>query len=103
AVILRNVVPTDNHWVGFDLAGEKFRDITGGRIVVEAGGETYTRFVKSGGSYASVNDRRYVIGIGKATKIDTVTVHWAYGKPQEWKDLAADRYWKLAEGQMEAK
>jgi enediyne biosynthesis protein E4 len=103
AAILRNVVPTDNHWVGFELSGEKFRDITGGRIVVEAGGETHTRFVKAGGSYASVNDRRYVVGIGKATKIDKVTVHWAYGKPQEWKDLAADRYWKLTEGQNEAK
>jgi len=101
--VLRNVVPTDNHWVGFELTGEKFRDVVGGKIVVQAGGETYTRFIKSGGSYASANDPRYVVGIAKATKIDSVTVHWPNGKAQEWKGLAADRYWKLTEGEAEAK
>jgi enediyne biosynthesis protein E4 len=101
--VLRNVVPTENHWVGFELNGEKFRDIVGGKIVVKAGGETYTRFFKSGGSYASANDPRYVVGIAKATKIDSVTVHWPNGKAQEWKDLATDRYWKLTEGAAEAK
>jgi len=101
--VLRNVVPTDNHWIGFELTGEKFRDVIGGRIVVKAGGETYTRFIKSGGSYASANDPRYVVGIAKATKIDSVTVLWPNGKEQDWKDLAADRYWTLLEGQTQAK
>jgi enediyne biosynthesis protein E4 len=101
--VLRNVVPTENHWIGFELTGEKFRDIAGGKIVVQAGGETYTRFIKSGGSYASANDPRYVVGIAKATKIDSVTVHWPNGQVQEWKDLAADRYWTLLEGQPQAK
>jgi hypothetical protein len=101
--IVQNVVPTDNHWVGFELTGKKFRDIVGGRIVVKAGRETYTRFVKSGGSYASANDPRYVVGIAKASKIDSVTVHWPNGEAQEWKDLGADRYWKLTEGEAAAK
>jgi hypothetical protein len=97
--ILRNVVPTDNHWVGFELVGEKFRDVVGGKIVVKAGGETYTRFVKAGASYGSANDPRHVVGIAKATRAQTVTVHWPNGKAQEWADLAADRYWKLTEGE----
>jgi len=40
-----------------------------------------------------------VIGIAQGTRIDSVTVHWPNGKAQEWKDLAADRYWKLTEGE----
>jgi enediyne biosynthesis protein E4 len=102
-VVLRNIVPTDNHWLGIEAAGEKFRDVVGGKIVVKAGGETYTRYVKSGGSYASANDPRYVIGIAGANKVDSVTVHWPNGKVQEWGDLAIDRYWKLTEGQQAAK
>jgi enediyne biosynthesis protein E4 len=98
-VVLRNVVPTNNHWIGFELAGEKFRDVIGGKIVVKAGSETYTRFVKSGGNYLSANDPRYVVGLAGATKIDSVTVHWPNGKTQEWKDLAVDKYWKLTEGE----
>jgi enediyne biosynthesis protein E4 len=97
--VLRNAVPTDNHWIGFELAGEKFRDVVGGKIVVTVGAETYTRFVKSGGSYCSANDPRYVVGLAKGTKADSVTVHWPHGKVQEWRDLAADRYWKLTEGE----
>ncbi|HKB06266.1 MAG TPA: CRTAC1 family protein [Gemmataceae bacterium] len=97
--VLRNVLPTDNHWVGFELVGEKQRDVVGGKIVVKVGDQTYTRVVKSGGSYASANDPRYVVGIARGTKVDSVTVHWPNGKAQEWKDLAADRYWKLTEGE----
>jgi hypothetical protein len=101
--VLQNVVPTDRNWIGFELTGEKFRDVVGARIVVKCGGEMYTRFVKAGSSYASSNDPRHVVGIAGAGKIDSVTVHWPNGKVQEWKDLTADRYWKLAEGEAAAK
>jgi hypothetical protein len=101
--VLRNTVPTGHHWVGFELSGEKFRDLAGGKVVVKAGGETLTRFVKTGASYASANDPRHLFGIGTATKVDSVTVHWPNGNVQEWKGLAADRYWKLAEGEAVAR
>jgi hypothetical protein len=101
--VLQNNVPTDHHWIGFALEGKKHRDLVGGKIVVKAGAETYTRFIKSGGSYASANDPRYVVGIAGAARVDSVTVHWPNGQVQEWKDLSADRYWKLKEGEPAAK
>ena len=102
--VLKNTVPTQFNWVGFGLMGEKFRDITGGKLVVEAGGETFTRFLKAGGTYAGSNDPRVNVGIAAATTIDKVTVYWPNGgKAQEWKNLAANRYWKLTEGDATAK
>ena len=78
--------------------------ITGGKLVVEAGGETFTRFLKAGGTYAGSNDPRVNVGIAAATTIDKVTVYWPNGgKAQEWKNLAANRYWKLTEGDATAK
>ncbi len=101
--VLKNTVPTNNHWVGLDCRGKGHRDVTGGRIVIEAGGETFTRFLKSGGNYASANDPRVVCGIAAAKKIDKITVTWPWGQSQEWKDLAADKYWTLTEGEAGAK
>lgn len=102
-VILKNTVPTKNNWVGIAVVGEKFRDVVGGRIVIECGAEKYTRFIKAGGSYASTIDPRYTVGIGQATTIDRITIVWPNGATQEWKNLAGNRYWKLTEGSPEAK
>ncbi len=101
AVVLRNVAGgPGRHWVGLELAGKKHRDLVGSRIVVEAGGCKRTRFVLGGGSYLSASDPRHVFGLADADRIDRVTVEWSWGERQSWdgKDLAVDRYWRLAEG-----
>jgi enediyne biosynthesis protein E4 len=100
--VLKNTAPTDNHWVGLELVGEKFRDVVGGKVVVVAGGETHTHFIKSGGSFASSNDPRIVIGLGQAKSVEKITVVWPYGKSQEWTGLDHNRYWKLTENAAKA-
>ena len=42
---------------------------------------------------------------GDAERVDRVTVEWSWGASQSWdgKDFAVDRYWRLAEGEKEAK
>jgi hypothetical protein len=97
--LLRNVTRNDNHWLGVELGGKKHRDITGARLVLEAGGRKQYRFAQAGGSYMSASDRRHVFGLGTARRIDRLTVTWPSGQSQEWKDLAIDRYWKIVEGQ----
>ena len=97
---------TDKHWVGFDLKGAGFGDITGAKVSVESGGKTRTRFVKAGGSYLSAGDRRPVVGLGTTEKIDRVTVTWpageAGGKSEEFKGIVADGYWKIERGKATA-
>jgi RNA polymerase sigma factor (sigma-70 family) len=102
-VLLRNVAGEKgvrNHWLGIELAGKKYRDVTGAKVVVEVGKRQLTRFAKGGGSYLSSGDRRLLFGLGKARRIDAVTVVWPSGKRQQWKGkkLATDRYWRLVEG-----
>lgn len=96
--ILRNIAETKgNHWLGIDLAGANHADVVGARILVETGNRTQYRFAVGGGSYASAQDTRHVIGLGDATVVDRVQVTWPNGQEQEWTDLEVDRYHQLSQ------
>ena len=101
--VIRNVTPAGNHWVGLTLKGANNADVVGARVRLTAGGRTQTRFAKGGGSYASTPDRRLVFGLGKADKIDIVTVEWPDGKKQEFKDVPTDKYLVLTRDEKEPK
>ena len=97
--VLKNVFPDGNHWLGVELAGANHADVVGARVMLEAGGRTQTRFAKSGCSYASSPDRRFVFGLGSVDKPTKLTVVWPDGKKQEWADVAIDRYHVATQGQ----
>ena len=98
AGVLHGIGGKDHHWIGVQLVGKGHACIVGSRVVVEANDMTQTRFSKGGGSYMSSNDRRHHFGLGKATKIDRLTVHWADGTQKEFTDLAVDKYHRLEQG-----
>ena len=81
-VLLRNVDPNHNHWIELKLtgSGKSPRDATGTVVYVTAGGMKQRGDVLSGGSYLSNNDTRLHFGLGPATKIDEVEIHWPDGK-----------------------
>jgi len=98
-VILRNFYNSGNHWLGIDLNGSDHRDIIGSRVIVESAQGKQTRYVHSGGSYASSSDPRLVFGLGKDETVDKVTVVWSHnGKEQQVQGLAVDHYWRITEG-----
>jgi hypothetical protein len=101
--ILRNISPSDRHWIGLELRRPKNADCVGARVVVEASGRKQTRFAKGGGSYASAPDRRAIFGLGADEKIDKVTVIWPDGKEESWTGLKPDRYYRLVQSEKEAK
>jgi hypothetical protein len=102
-VLLRGTAPADRHWLGVELAGKDHASVVGARVILESGGLTQTRFSRGGGSYASSNDPRHLFGLGAADKAGKLTVVWPSGKEQTWEGLAVDRYWKLTEGEKEAR
>jgi hypothetical protein len=59
---------------------------------------TQTDQVRSGGSYLSQNDFRVHFGLGEATKIDSVEIHWPSGATDELRNLAADQFYAVLEG-----
>jgi hypothetical protein len=98
-MLLRNRGIPGRHWVGFELDGTKSNRLAlNARIAVVAGGMTQTDEVHSGGSYLSQNDLRIHFGLGSATKIDKVRIHWPSGLTEELTDLAVDRDYNVLEG-----
>jgi hypothetical protein len=102
--LLKNEVDTGgNHWLGIELIGRKFADVVGAKIALETTDGTQYRFATGGGSYASSSDRRHVFGLARANSVGKVTVTWPNGEVQKWEGLGIDRYWRLTQGEEEAK
>src|SRR5262249_46848107 len=99
-VVLQNEADCGNHWIGIELAGKNHHDVVGTKVIAEVGSRRLTRFVKGGGSYCSSPDPRLLFGLGKAEKIDRLTVVWPSRQEQHFSGdkLTADRYWLLSEG-----
>ncbi len=74
------------------------RDATGARVTVEAGGRSLVRVVAGGTSYLSASDRRVLVGLGTADKVDRLTVRWPDGKTQSWSRLRAGQSLVIVEG-----
>jgi enediyne biosynthesis protein E4 len=100
-VLLRNVDPNHNHWIEFKLtagAPGARRDATGTVVYLTAGGMKQREDVISGGSYLSSNDPRPHFGLGQATKIDDIEIHWPSGKVEHVTVPGIDRIVTIAEG-----
>ena len=98
-MILKNHGLAGRHWISLELAGVKSNRLAiGARIKIVAGGVTQTEEIHSGGSYLSQNDLRVHLGLGSATKVDTVEIRWPSGGAETIKNLAADNFYSVLEG-----
>jgi hypothetical protein len=107
ASLLHGETRTPHHWIRLQLEGTRYlnpagsnRDAIGARVTLRAGGRTLVRHVKGGGSYLSSHDRRLLIGLGAADRVDKVEIRWPYSEAsvQRFGPLAADRSYKLVQG-----
>jgi hypothetical protein len=98
--LLRNVMNNGNHWVGLKLVGgaKSPRDAVGATVYVKANGFTQRGDVVSGGSYASTSDPRLHFGLGTATSIDHVEVHWPSGAVEQILLPGIDAIYTVVEG-----
>ena len=93
-----------NHWIGVELVGVRSnRAAIGARIraeVVENGRRrSIYKLVNSGGSFGA-NPLRQTIGLGEASSIEVLEVFWpATGQRQTFRQIAADRYIRITEGE----
>jgi len=99
-VILRNVSPDHNHWIELKLVGgtKSPRDAVGATVYLTANHMKQRVDVVSGGSYISSSDQRPHFGLGEATTVDEIEVHWPSGKAEKFSASGVDRILTLTEG-----
>jgi len=98
-VLLRNDGGNRNNWLGLQLAATRSNSASVGAIITwEAGGVKRSRLKTGGGGYLSSHDPREILGIGKATKIDSVEIKWPSGQVDRLSNLPINKYIKVVEG-----
>ena len=99
-VLLRNVSPDHNHWLELKLVGgaKSPRDAVGATVYLTANGMRQREDVLSGGSYGSTGDPRPHFGLGQATTIDDIEVHWPSGSVEHFTVPGVDRIVAITEG-----
>ena len=99
--LLRNVDTNNHHWVAFRLVGgpKSPRDGIGATLYLTTNGMRQRADVFSGGSYASTSDMRPHFGLGTATAVTGLEVHWPSGGVEQFAVPAVDRFQTLTEGE----
>jgi hypothetical protein len=90
--LLHNVSTNTGHWIGIKLVGTKSnRDGIGARVEVFAAGKRQTAERVAGSGYLSQDDGRLHFGLGAATTIDKLLIHWPSGIEQTLGAQQVDR------------
>jgi hypothetical protein len=90
--LVHNVSTDTGHWIAVKLVGTKSnRDGIGARVEVAAAGKRWTAERVAGSGYLSQDDGRLHFGLGAATTIDKLIVHWPSGCEQTLEKLTVDR------------
>jgi hypothetical protein len=98
-VLLRNEVRSPGHWLRIKTIGTKSnRDGYGARIEITADGSTCYAEVRAGSSFESSSDPRVHFGLGAATKVDSIVIHWPSGQVDKLGPEAVDRELVVREG-----
>lgn len=105
-VLLRNVNNDENHWLELRLVGGSKsptskgspRDAVGATVYVTGNHMKQREDVLSGGSYLSTNDPRPHFGLGEATKVEDIEVHWPSGRVEHFLTPGVDRILTISEG-----
>jgi hypothetical protein len=96
--LFRNDIKTGNRALRLKLVGEKSnRDGIGAVVRVSSGGIAQMRTVRGGSSYLSQSELSLTFGLGKADRIERVTVEWPSGTAQEFSQLTTGRAYEVNE------
>ena len=98
-LLLRNDGGNKNNWLGLSLVATKSNPAAVGTLITwQAGTLKRSRLKTGGGSYLSSHDPREILGVGSATKVDSVEIRWPSGKVDRLTNLPVNNYVKVVEG-----
>jgi hypothetical protein len=96
--LVHNVSTNTGHWVAISLKGTKSnRDGIGARVEVYAGTKRWATERVAGSGYMSQDDSRMHFGVGTASLIDKIIVHWPSGREQTLEKQSVDRVLTIEE------
>ncbi|HEV7905231.1 MAG TPA: CRTAC1 family protein [Pyrinomonadaceae bacterium] len=99
-LLLRNEGGNRNHWLGLQLVATKSNPAAVGALITwQAGGVKRSRLKTAGGSYLASHDPREVLGLGAASKVETVEIRWPSGVVDKLSNIPVNGYLKVVEGQ----
>lgn len=102
AQMIQNTTKNANRFLQVQLVGKSCnRDAVGSLVTLELGGKKMAQVVVSGRSYQSHYGTRLSFGLGQMQEVVSLTVQWQGGKKQEFKDLPANQFFLLIEGETE--
>jgi len=86
------------HWLRLRLEGTvSNRAALGARIEAEAGGRRLSQHLRSAAGYMSGRSHVVHLGLGAATRVERLSVHWPSGAISRLEDVAADQQLTLRE------
>jgi hypothetical protein len=105
ARLLRNEGGTGNNWIRLVLEGDgkrSNRSAIGAKVKLEVGGKILCREVSSGRGYLSQSELPLTFGLGKAEKVDRITIHWPGkdGGQQVLANLALNKTHQIKQGDL---
>jgi hypothetical protein len=99
-VLLRNEGGSRGNWLGLRLAATKSNPAAVGAVITwQTGGVRRSRLKTSGGSYLASHDPREILGLGEATKVDSVEIRWPSGRVDKLTSPPVNRYVTVVEGE----
>jgi hypothetical protein len=98
-VLLRNQTEKRGHWLRIKTVGTRSNhDGFGGRVEIKAGTVTQNAEVRANSSFESASDPRLHFGLGSATRVESIVVHWPSGKVDHLSGEVADQELVIEEG-----
>ena len=99
ASLLSNETGGAGHFLVVQLRGTRSsRDALGTTVEILVDGRNITRQLTGGDGYQASNERQLCIGLGAASSIRKLTVHWPSGESESWNDVSGDQAIMLIEG-----
>ncbi len=97
--LLINEVGDARNWLAVQLRGTRDnRDAVGALVKVVSGAAQMSRHVIAGSSYASQHSGRLHFGLGDASRVESLTVHWPGGDVERFGAIAGRQLVRIVQG-----
>ena len=98
-MLLKNCTQNENHWITFDLRGQAPNVLAyGAKVTARVGDQVWVLEVSPTSSYLSASDPRIHFGLGKVSKLETVSIRWPDGGEEVLTEVATDQILRVFQG-----